>query len=229
MCVYTYTQLDAHILTHKHMQVQKYTYIHMCRYTCTHTSIYTYACMHTHIYNSYTQTCIHTQSISCPFCKPSFCSILLQPTESAQPQIIGQKTIVGGSKDVTSLLWIQTAWPQEITPHHGYWKKKCWRLLTEAEDRLGTEEEQDRAIGTQEEESLSWEQGLDQQEGHAGWSRTPWATEGASVGDSGGDNTDERWPWRHRLDTYCSLSVYWLHLWVTHARACCTVPLHCGD
>lgn len=104
MCVYTYTQLDAHTLTHKHMQVQKYTYIHMCRYTCTHTSIYTYACMHTHIHNSYTQTCIHTQNISCPFCKPSFYCILLQSTESAQPQIIGQKTIVGGSKDVTSLL-----------------------------------------------------------------------------------------------------------------------------
>lgn len=95
-CVYTLIHSWMHI--YSHINTCKCKSIHIYTYADTHTSIYTYACMNTHIHYSCTQTCIHTQSISCAFCKPSFCSTLLQPTGSAQARVIGQKTVWEGAR-----------------------------------------------------------------------------------------------------------------------------------
>lgn len=120
---------------------------------------------------------------------------------------------MGGSKDVTSLLWIQAAWPQEITAHHGYWKKKA--SAGGSRQKLETEEEQDGAIGTQEGESLSWEPGLGQQKGHAGWRRTPWATEGSFCRSFRG--------WQHRWQVTLKTQAWYL------SHPLCVLPPVVGD
>lgn len=105
-CVYTHIHSWMHIYSHINTCKCKSTHIYTCADTRAHIQVYTHMHACTHIYTTLTHKHAYTHKASLVhFCKPSFCSILLQPTASAQPRVIGQKTVGGGEQgcDLRSL------------------------------------------------------------------------------------------------------------------------------